>query len=118
MEFLKLNAMKFLEKAEDSFKKGEYNFTMFFLEQFFQLTLKYFLAKRYGEFPKTHSLKVLFELTKDDKLIKFYKDNIDEMREIELSYIAARYFDVEYTRNVAERCLNLAGRFKELVKND
>ncbi len=71
------------------------------MEQFFQLTLKYLLAKKYGEFPKTHSLKILFELTKDDGL-----------------YIAARYFDVEYTRNVAERCLNLAKKFKELIEND
>jgi len=30
MEFLKTNAIKFLEKAEESFEKEEYGFTMIF----------------------------------------------------------------------------------------
>ena len=118
MEFLKKNAMKFLEKAEESFEKGDYNFTMFFVEQFFQLILKYLIAKTFGEFPKTYNLKVLFELTGDEKLTEFYRNNVDLLREIELSYVASRYFDVEYSKNVAEKSLNLAKKFLKVVEVD
>ena len=118
MEFLKKNALKFLIKAEDSFKNGEFNFTMFFIEQFFQLSLKYIISRKYGDFPRTHSLKILFELTKDERLFKFYKENLDVLREIELSYIASRYFDVEYTRKIAENSLRVAEKFLEVAKID
>lgn len=116
MEFLRKNAVKFLEKAEESLGKGEYNFVMFFVEQFFQLSLKYLIAKKYGDFPKTHSLKVLFELTEDEKLLRFYKDNIDTFRDIELAYVASRYFDVEYSEKAAENGLKLAKRFAEVTE--
>lgn len=116
MEFLKTNALKFLDKAEESFKKGEYNFAMFFIEQFFQLVLKYIIGKKYGDFPKTHSLKILFELTKDNDLIRFYKENMDTFRDIELAYIASRYFDVEYSKSSAENSLILARKFMEVAK--
>lgn len=118
MEFLKTNALKFLEKAEECFKKGEYNFAMFFVEQFFQLILKYIIGKRYGDFPKTHSLKILFELTKDEDTIKFYRNNVDILRDIELAYIASRYFDVEYSKSSAENSLELAKKFMEVAKID
>ncbi len=116
MEFLKRNALKFLKKAEESFEEGDYNFTMFFVEQFFQLALKYFLYEKYGDFPRTHSLKALFELAKDEKLTRFYEENMDLLREVELSYVASRYFDVEYSENVAERSLKLAKKFAEVLK--
>ncbi len=116
MEFLKKNALKFLQEAEDSFARGDYSFTMFFVEQFFQLMLKYLLYRRYGDFPRTHSLKTLFDLTKDENLQKFYRDNLDLVRDIELSYIASRYMDVDYSEAVARKALNLAKRFLELVE--
>ncbi len=116
MEFLKKNALKFLSEAEESFGKKDYNMTMFFIEQFFQLSLKYVLYKKYGEFPKTHNLKLLFEITKDNELIKCYRENIDTFREIELSYIASRYMDVEYTEGVARKSLELAEKFKEVLQ--
>jgi len=116
MDFLRKNALKFLDEAEEAFKKKDYSFTMLFVEQFFQLTLKYLLCKKYGEFPKTHSLKTLFQLTKNDNLISYYKQNLDLLREIELSYIASRYMDVEYSENIANKALNLAKNFaRELL---
>ncbi len=113
MEFLKKNALKFLEEAKEAFNRGDYNLTMFFVEQFFQLALKYLLYKKYGEFPKTHSLKMLFELTKDNDLISYYKANLDLFRDIELAYIASRYLDIEYSEGVAKSALNLAKDFAE-----
>ncbi len=115
MEFLKKNALKFLSEAEESFNKKDYNMTMFFIEQFFQLSLKYIIYKNYGEFPKTHSLKLLFEIIKDENLIKLYRENLDTFREIELSYIASRYLDVEYSERIAKESLELAKRFKEVL---
>ena len=115
MEFLKKNALKFLSEAEESFNKKDYNMTMFFIEQFFQLSLKYVIYKKYGEFPKTHSLKLLFEIIKDENLIKLYRENLDTFREIELSYIASRYLDVEYSERIAKESLELAKRFKEVL---
>ena len=72
----------------------------------------------FREFPKTHNLKVLFELTEDEKLTEFYRNNVDLLREIELSYVASRYFDVEYSKNVAEKSLNLAKKFLKVVEVD
>ncbi len=112
MEFLKRNALKFLDEAEEAFEKKDYGFTMFFVDQFFQLILKYILYRKYGEYPKTHSLKYLFELTRDGELIGYYRSNLDLFREVELSYIASRYMDIEYSENVARRALNLARDFK------
>lgn len=115
MDFLKRNALKFLEEAQESLKRGDYAFTMLFVEQAVQLALKYLLAKRFGDFPKTHSLKLLFELTGDDELMTFYRENVDLIREIELAYIASRYIDVEYTKAVAERALQLAEKLMEVI---
>ena len=118
MMFLKRNALAFLDEAEEAFNKRNYAFTMFFVEQFFQLSLKYLLYRKYGEFPKTHSLRTLFSLTKDQKLIDYYKSNLDLFREIELSYIASRYLDVEYSENVAKSALKLAKEFAEVFLGD
>lgn len=106
--------MKFLKKAEESLKDGEYNFAMFFAEQAIQLMLKYLIAKKFGEFPKTHNLKTLFYLTDDEMLIKFYEDNIDILREPELSYVASRYFDVDYSEDIARRGIEAVRKFMEV----
>lgn len=115
MEFLKAKAIKFLELAEEMMRRREYEFAMFFIEQFFQLSLKYLLYRKYGDFPKTHSLKVLFELIKEDRFTEFYKENLDLIREIELSYVASRYFDVEYSETSVKRSLDLAKKFREMI---
>jgi len=116
MDYLKKNALKFLEEAKESLKKGDYAFTMFFVDQAAQLALEYFLAKKFGDFPRTHSLRLLFELTDEDELMSFYRENVDLIREIELAYIASRYMDVDYTRTVAERSLQLVKRLMEVIE--
>jgi len=115
MDFLKRNATKFLRLAEEMLQKGDYSMAMLFTEQFFQLSLKYLLYKKYGDFPKTHSLKLLFELVKEDRYTKFYRDNLDLLREIELSYVASRYFDVEYSEDVVRRAIDLARKLEEMI---
>ena len=78
--------------------------------------MKYILYKKYGEFPKTRILKMLLELTKDENLIKYYRENLDLFRDIELSYIATRYFDVECSENVVKKSLKLAEDFVRWLK--
>lgn len=58
MEFLKKNALKFLSEAKEAFDKKDYNLMMFFVEQFFQLALKYILYNKYGDFSKDDCLSI------------------------------------------------------------
>ncbi|MBC7110530.1 MAG: HEPN domain-containing protein [Archaeoglobi archaeon] len=118
MEFLKKNALKFYKKAEESYEEGDYNFTMFFVEQTIQLILKYLISKKYGDFPKSHGLKLLFELTGDKKLMEFRERNLDILRDIELSYVASRYFDVEYSQETARRALEAVKKLMEVCGID
>lgn len=112
MEFLKNKALRFYSKAVESFEKGEYDFSMLFSEQAIQLGLKFLISKKYGEIPKTHNLRILFELA---ELESFYKENLDVLREIELAYTAARYFDVEYSKEIAEKSLSVTKKFIEVL---
>jgi HEPN domain-containing protein len=112
MEFLKKKALRFYSKAIESFEKEEFDFAMLFLEQAIQLGLKFVISRKYGEIPKTHSFKLLFELA---EMKDFYIENADTLREIELAYTASRYFDVEYSKNTVERCLKLAKKFLDSI---
>jgi len=47
--------------------------------------------------------------------MKFYRDNLDLLREIELSYVASRYFDVEYSGDVVRRAIDLARKLEEMI---
>ncbi|MDK2795563.1 MAG: hypothetical protein PWQ58_762 [Archaeoglobaceae archaeon] len=112
MDFLKQKALKFYKKAVESFEKQEFDFVMFFVEQSIQLGLKFLISKRFGEIPKTHNFRILFELA---ELESFYKENLDTIREIELAYTASRYFDVEYSKEIAEKSISLAKKFLEML---
>ncbi|AIG98591.1 HEPN domain-containing protein [Archaeoglobus fulgidus] len=112
MEFLKNKALRFYSKALESFEKGEYDFTMFFVEQTVQLAIKYLIARRFGEIPKTHNLRILFEIAEQEE---FYRNNLDVLREIELAYTASRYFDVEYSKEIAEKSLSVAKKVIDLL---
>ncbi len=117
MDFIRKNAIKFLEKAEESYRRNEYNFAVFFAEQSLQLFLKYHIGKKYGEFPKTHSLKTLFELTESKSLRSIYHENVDTVRELELSYVASRYMDVEYSQKAAWKCIELVKKVREVIES-
>jgi HEPN domain-containing protein len=110
MEFLKKKALRFYTKALESYEKCEYDFAMFFVEQSIQLGLKFLISKKYGEMPKTHSFRILFELA---EMKEFYEENLDVLREIELAYTASRYFDVEYTKKAVEKSLEVLKKFLE-----
>lgn len=49
-------------------------------------------------------------------MLKFYKENLDVLRETEPSYIASRYFDVEYSMKIVENSLMVAEKFLDVTK--
>jgi HEPN domain-containing protein len=60
IEFLKKRSKEFYENAKSLFRKRKYNLSAFNLEQSCQLFLKYLIAKKVGDWPKTHYLKEKF----------------------------------------------------------
>jgi HEPN domain-containing protein len=46
IEFLKARANEFLEEAEELFKKGRFNLSVFNLEQAVQLWIKYLIGRK------------------------------------------------------------------------
>ncbi len=118
-DFLKRNAEYFKKKAREAFEEGVYSFALFFAEQAFQLYIKYILAKRFGDYPKTHRFSVLFELlcnvVADAK--KFYEENVELFEILEDSYVGVRYLGREYSRNTAEKALKVLDKFKEAFKD-
>ena len=62
---LKEKAQLFEEEAYEAFEKKRYTLVLFFVEQVIHLYVKYILFKRFGDYPKAHNLKTLFnELNK------------------------------------------------------
>ena len=97
-EFLKKNADEFLKNAEYLIGRRVFNLAAFNIEQAVQLYLKYLLAKKIGEFPKTHSIKrLIFECSKFCReLEKILRENINTIGEIEVAYISSRYYPIEF----------------------
>ncbi|MFP3349210.1 MAG: HEPN domain-containing protein [Thermoproteus sp.] len=110
-EYLKRNAIAFLEQAEENLGRGRYNLAMFSLEQALQLSLKYTLYQLTGSFEKTHSVKRLLrqvvELTGNRELEKMVGEAHIVLELIEQSHIAARYLPYEYDKESVERSLNV-----------
>jgi len=116
MEFLKKRAEQFEEEAREAFDKGNYNFTLLFVEQAFQLYLKYILAKKIGDFPKTHGLVFLFQQLASvlgDKVLKFLSRNRILLDLLTEAYIGSRYIDIDYGRETAEESLRLLAKFRD-----
>jgi len=117
MEYLKKNAEYFEKKAIEALDE-EPKFVLFFTEQALQLYLKYILAKKLGDYPKTHKLKVLLnefgKLNKEVELfIKKYELVIDLLEE---AYITSRYIDKTYSKRSADEAIKMLKEFKEVFK--
>ncbi|BCU69978.1 HEPN domain-containing protein [Stygiolobus caldivivus] len=111
MEFLKRNALDFLDYAKLLLNDGKYNLAMFSLEQALQLGLKYYLSSLTGSFPKTHDvvelLKKVVELTNNAKLSQVLSSEIPTLDLLKQAYIASRYLPVDYDKGAVERALKL-----------
>ncbi len=90
---------------------GRYDIALFHLEQAVQLSLKAYLLKTLGDFPRTHSIKDLVELSEDSCLVKLSEEKWYVIDILEDAYTGARYF----LRSYGEREYNEAKNFVEGV---
>jgi HEPN domain-containing protein len=100
LEFLKRRASGFREIAGILFEKKEYELSVFNIEQAVQLEMKYFLGTRLGDYPKTHSLKHLFQesIKLCPDLKSLYERNVNIIGEIENACIMTRYYETSYEK--------------------
>ncbi len=63
-----------------AFEDGDYNWSIFLLEQAIQLLIKYLLALKIGYYPKTHRPSKLFEELSElyPEFYEFYRQNRDK----------------------------------------
>lgn len=116
---LKDKARIFEEEAIEAFEKGRYFLVLFFVEQSIQLYIKHILLKKFGDYPKTHNLRILLkELNKIKNIEEFVIENEDIIDLLITSYIESRYTEVEFSRKSAERSIEFLKKFKEIIKDE
>jgi HEPN domain-containing protein len=119
-ELLKRRALSFLRDARSDFENGDYDLTLFHVEQFIQLYSKYLLYKRLGDYPKTHGivrlLRDIVRVYNDCKLNNFINENLEILYLLEESYITSCYLPREYDEDIAVRALKLADKILEVFK--
>ena len=120
IEILKERAYSAIDLAKEALKKEYYNWAIFQVEQGFQLLLKYFLALKFGYYPKTHSLKILIENCSKIKkeLISFYKKYREIIKILEDAYLGSRYFPFSYDKELVEKGLIAFEELKNIVENE
>ena len=111
--FLRENAESFFRNAEYLYGQGEYNLAAFNVEQAMQLMLKYFLAVKVGDFPRTRSLRRLFREARSlcPRLWEFYEKYASVVGNIESAYIASRYYPTRFERVEVEEMLEVYAEF-------
>jgi HEPN domain-containing protein len=114
-EVLNKRAKLFLKEAENDIKNGFFDLAAFHLEQALQLKLKYILAKKIGYFSKTHFISNLIEEVKKiiPEISKIQKKYKEEIEELEIAYIGARYLPIEYSKEKVKKLLKVV---KEIFK--
>lgn len=99
-----------LEKAEILYKNKKYDGTVFYCQQAIEKGLKALELKRTKNIKKIHDL---VELGKD---INLPENLLNYCKEITLSYIYARYPDVEEDKNLSETAKKFMKYSKEILK--
>jgi HEPN domain-containing protein len=109
-------AKYFEEEAYEAYNNKRYTLVLFFVEQAIQLYIKSILYKYFGDFPKTHNLRILFEeLCKIRDIRDFVKENEEIIDLLMTAYIEARYTDMEYSETSAKKALEFLEKFKKIV---
>jgi len=116
--FLKRRAQDFLENGKRNLEERKIDLAAFNVEQSVQLFLKYILFQKKGDYPKTHSLKILFnEISKyipDFK--KMLEKNIEIIGDLESAYLGARYLPFFFLENEVKRMISFSEKVKRLVE--
>jgi len=94
--FLKRRAQGFLENAKRNLEEKNIDLAAFNVEQSVQLFLKFILFQKKGDYPKAHSLKILFKEISNfiPEFKKLFENNIQVIGNLESAYIVARYLPV------------------------
>lgn len=119
-EVIKRRAEAFLKNAKYLLEIGEWDLSIFNLEQYCQLILKYKLLIKTGSYPRTHSLRRLIrELSKiSPKLESLIKDEdkLHYTARLEEAYLTSRYIPYVYEEFEARSLLKFVIEiFKPLV---
>ena len=115
---LKERAVKAYQRSLEAFERGDYDWSVFLLEQALQLLVKYFLAIKIGYFPRTHSLSLLLEEAGqiDGEFLRFLEENRDALAFLEDAYISSRYLPRRYRREELEGKFGLFEKLARLVE--
>ncbi len=109
MFFLKEKSKKFYQNAQYLFEKGDYDLAAFNIEQSCQLLMKYLIAKKTGEWPKTHDLnaltKILSEVYQKAEIYDYYQKNELFFDDLSDAYFTSRYFPKIFSRSLLEKFL-------------
>lgn len=121
-------AERFLVRALRDYSEGDYDGACFNAEEAIQLAVKAILYKYFGEVPRIHGSKVLLSRLRNllmdagredvaSLVGRFTADNRDILDLLEESYIMARYGSISYGGRQAERCIEIARRAFEVLKD-
>ena len=116
----KEKADAFLDTAIYNFEKGRYDLAAFNIEQVIQLYIKTKLLELLGEFPRTHSLALLRELSrvfKEEEVERFRKENIGMLTKLS-DYITSRYYTREFYEEEVKELIEFAYKVRRLLEYD
>jgi HEPN domain-containing protein len=112
-------AKSFEDYTKFALSREEYDLAMFHLDQAFQLNIKAKLLELKGSYPRTHFLRVLLEelsnIFKKDKIKKIIEENKMTIRNLERSYITARYLPDSFFKEEVEEAQKLLEKIKEIL---
>lgn len=106
----------FMSTAKYLLERGTYDLAAFNVEQSVQLYLKGVMLEKLGDFPRTHSVRLLLEMLSralNDELRKFMGSRSVELGALEDAYLVSRYIYREYSKDESEQLLIFA---EELIK--
>ena len=115
IKFLKERAFEFWEEGVKLFNEKKYNLSVFNIEQAVQLWIKYLIALKIGDWPKTHYFSELIEsvsdIYKSKEIIEFYKKNEIFFNNLEDAYYTSRYFPKVFSENTAAQLIENSKKF-------
>ena len=89
-------AKHFFRISDYDVSMNRYDVALFHLEQAAQLALKAYLFKVFGDFPRTHSIRELIEVSDNECLKGLATEKWFVVDILEDAYIGARYFIRRY----------------------
>jgi len=120
IEFLKERSRKFFLNALHLFRKGYYDICAFNLEQSCQLYLKYLIAKKIGDWPKTHYLqelvKRLSEVYERPEINNYLLENEIFFDDLTDAYFTSRYLPKTFNRNLAKKMIQEYRKFLKFIE--